>query len=344
MTIARSKRQIIATAVFACATVLANGVAVASEVNIYTTREPGLIAPLLEVFTENTGIEINTLFLNEGMAERVAAEGANSPADILMAVDIGNLVDLKENGVTQPISSQVLEEAIPANLRDADGNWFALSLRARVLYTDLDLQLENINYEDLADPQWQDRVCIRSGQHPYNTALFAAYLAKHGEAKTEEWLSGVKANLARPSGGGDRDVARDILGDICDIGPANSYYVGLMRSGVSGPEQEEWGAAIDVVLPTFEGGGTHVNISGAAIAKNAPNKDAAIELLEFLVSDEGQKLYADANFEYPVKASVAPSDIIAAIGTLDVDAIALDEIAKYRKAASALVDKIGFDN
>jgi len=344
MITARRPRHALLIAALVCATALSTGAASAGEVNIYLTREPGLIEPLLKVFTEKTGIAVNTLFLKDGMAERVAAEGANSPADMLMAVDIGNLVDLTEKGVTQPIRSEVLEAAIPANLRDVDGNWFALSLRARVLYTARELELESINYEDLADPRWKGHLCIRSGQHPYNTALFAAYLAKHGEAATEEWLNGLKANLARRSGGGDRDVARDILGEICDIGPANSYYVGLMRSGAGGPEQEQWGAAIDVVLPTFVDGGTHVNISGAAIARNAPNKAAAIKLLEFLVSDEGQKLYADANYEYPVKAGVAPNDIIAALGRLDVDPLSLDEIAKYRKAASELVDKTGFDN
>jgi iron(III) transport system substrate-binding protein len=344
MITARSLRRILSTAVLGCTAGLTAGIAAAEEVNIYTTREPGLIEPLLKVFTEETGITVNTLFLKDGMPERVAAEGENSPADIMMAVDIGNLVDLVDKGVTQPIESDVLDAAIPANLRDADGQWVALSLRARVLYTDKDLALESFTYEELADPKWQGKVCIRAGQHPYNTALIAAYLAKHGEAATEEWLTGVKANLARQAGGGDRDVARDILGDICDLGPANSYYVGLMRSGAGGPEQIQWGDAINVVLPTFEGGGTHVNISGAALAKNAPNKDAAIKLLEFLVSDEGQKLYADANFEYPVKAGVEPNEIIAALGTLGVDSLSLAEIAQHRKTASDLVDKVGFDN
>lgn len=318
--------------------------AAADEVNIYTTREPGLIEPLLERFTEETGIEANTLFIKDGMPERVAAEGANSPADILMVVDIGNLVDLKEKGVTQAVDSDVLEAAIPAQLRDDEGHWYAMSLRARVLYAAKELGLEEFTYEELADPEWKGKVCIRSGQHPYNTALFAAYLARHGAAATEEWLSGIKANTARKPGGGDRDVARDILGDICEIGPANSYYVGLMRSGAGGPEQVEWGDAINVVLPTFEEGGTHVNVSGAAVAKNAPNKEAAVKLLEFLVSDEGQKLYADANFEYPVKPGVMPNEIIAAIGTLEPDSLTLEEIASHRKEATDLVDKVGFDN
>jgi len=318
--------------------------AAAEEVNIYTTREPGLIQPLLDRFTEETGIATNTLFLKDGMPERVAAEGENSPADVLVVVDVGNLVDLEEKGVTQPITSDALEAAIPAPLRDPDGNWFALTLRARVLYAAKDLGLEAFTYEQLADPKWQGKVCIRSGQHPYNTALIAAFIAHHGEAAAKEWLEGVKANLARKPGGGDRDVARDILGEICAIGIGNSYYVGLMRSGAGGPEQVQWGEAIKVVLPTFEGGGTHVNVSGAAVAKHAPNKEAAIKLLEFLVSDEGQRLYADANFEYPVKAGVAPNEIVAALGPLDPDPLSLEEIASHRREATDLVDTVGFDN
>ncbi len=337
---ARSLRPLLSVAVLASFSAAAS----AEEVNIYTTREPGLIEPLLKVFTDKTGIKVNTLFLKDGLVERVAAEGESSPADILMAVDVGNVIDFVDQGVAQPIKSEVLEAAIPPNLRGANGEWFALSMRARVLYKAKDVELASFTYEELADPKWKGKVCIRSGQHPYNVALIAAFIAKHGEAKTEEWLTGVKANLARKAGGGDRDVARDILGDICDLGPANSYYVGLMRSGAGGPEQVPWGEAIDVVLPTFEGGGTHVNISGAAIAKNAPNKDAAIKLLEFLVSDEGQELYADANFEYPVKPGAAANKLIADLGTLNVDSLHLTDIAAHRKAASELVDKVGFDD
>ncbi|OYX08269.1 MAG: iron ABC transporter substrate-binding protein, partial [Rhizobiales bacterium 32-66-8] len=187
-------------------------------------------------------------------------------------------------------------------------------------------------------------ICIRSGQHPYNVGLTAAYIVHHGEAKAEEWLRGVKANLARKATGGDREGARDILGGICDLAVGNSYYVGLMRSGKGGPEQQKWADAIDVVLPTFKAGGTHVNVSGAAIAKNAPNKSNAIKLLEFAVSPEMQALYAQANFEYPVLKGAAVDPIIAALGPLDVDPISLVDIAKARKKASELIDKVGFDS
>ena len=316
----------------------------ADEVNLYTTREPGLIRPLLDAFTAETGIAVNTVFVETGLSARVAAEGANSPADVLMTVDIGNLVDLVDAGVTRPIESALLDAAVPPNLRDPDGRWYALSLRARVLYARKGLDVTPFSYEQLADPQWKGRVCIRAGQHPYNIGLFAAYIAHHGEAAARTWLSGLADNLARSPGGGDRDVARDILGGICDIGPANSYYVGQMRSGAGGPEQETWGAAIDVVLPTFAGGGTHVNVSGAAVAVNAPNPANAVRLLEFLASDQGQRLYAHADFEYPVKPGVEADPIIAALGELVPDPLSLATIAGYRKAASELVDEVGFDD
>lgn len=316
----------------------------AEELNLYTTREPKLVEPLLASFTEKTGITVNTIFLKDGMPERVAQEGDASPADVLMTVDIGNLADLVDRGLTQPVTSPVLEATIPANLRDKDGNWFALSQRARVLYADKNLDLTSFKYEDLAKPEWKGKVCIRSGQHPYNVALTASYILHHGEADTKTWLEGVKANLARKPGGGDRDVARDIMGGICQIGIANSYYVGLMRSGAGGPEQEEWGKAIKVILPTFENGGTQVNISGAAVAKHAPNRDAAVKFIEYLASDEAQKIYAEANYEYPVNAKAGVSPLIAELGTLTPDTLDLTAVAGQRKLASELTEAVGFDN
>jgi iron(III) transport system substrate-binding protein len=327
----------------AAATVMAAAPAQAQELNLYTTREPGLIQPLIDAFSKSTGVKVNSIFVKDGLAERVTAEGSKSPADVLMTVDLGNLVDLVDKGLTQPVQSQALERAIPAQLRGKNGEWFTLSMRARVLYAAKDLNLSSFTYEQLADPKWKGKVCIRAGQHPYNTALIAAFLAHHGEVKTEAWLRGVKANLARPATGGDRDVARDIMGGICDIGIANSYYVGLMRSGAGGPDQQKWGDAIKVILPTFEGGGTQVNVSGASVAKYAPNKAAAMKFLEYLVSDEAQKIYAEANYEYPVKTAAAIHPLIAKLGTLKVDNIQLTEIARHRVAASKLVDKVGFD-
>ena len=318
------------------------------ELNLYTTREPGLIQPLLDAFTQRTSVRVNTVFLRDGLIERLRAEGERSPADVLMTVDTGNLLDLVEGGFAQPVQSPALETAIPAHLRGADGRWFALSLRDRVLYADKDLDLTGFGYEDLADPKWKGRVCIRSGQHPYNTSLFAAMIAHRGVEATEQWLRGVKANLARAAAGGDRDVARDILAGICDIGIANAYYVGRMKNAPEGDEQRTWGDAIQVVRPVFASvangeGGTHVNISGAAVAAHAPNRDNAIALLEYLVTDEAQSLYAKANYEYPVKAGVELDPVVASFGTLKIDALPLTRVVEHRRQASELVDKVGFD-
>ncbi|MBO9356770.1 extracellular solute-binding protein [Bordetella petrii] len=326
--------------------VMAMPVVAADEVSLYTTREPKLIQPMLDAFTKESGIKVNTVFIKDGLLERVKAEGAQSPADVLMTVDIGNLIDLVDGGITQPIQSDTLNSVIPANLRGPDGQWYTLSLRDRVLYVANDLKLDSFHYEDLADTQWKNKVCIRSGQHPYNTGLVAAMIAHDGPEVTEKWLRGVKANLARKAAGGDRDVARDILGGICDIGIANAYYVGHMKNAEPGTDARKWGDAIKVVRPTFKNGGdgTHVNISGAAVAAHAPNKDNAVKLLEFLVSEPAQALYARANYEYPIRKGVTLDPVVASFGELKIDSLPVAEIAKYRKQASELVDKVGFDN
>lgn len=319
--------------------------AAAAEVTLYTTREPGLIQPLLNTFTAQSGVKVNTVFLKDGLLERVKAEGSRSPADVLMTVDVGALVDLVQAGLTQPMKSAAVNAAIPAHLRGADNQWFALSIRARVLYADKNQKFPAMHYEDLADPRWKGKLCIRSGQHPYNTALVAAMLAQHGEAKTETWLRGLKNNLARKATGGDRDVARDILGGICDIGVANSYYVGQMKAAALGSDNRKWGDAIQVIRPTFaKSNGTHINISGAAVAKYAPNKTQAVQLLEFLVSPKAQQIYAQSNYEYPVRKGVSVDPIIAqSIGSITPDTTPLMEIVRSRQKASLLIDKVGFD-
>ena len=273
----------------------------------------------------------------------MAAEGAASPADLLMTVDVGNLVELVDKGLTVPLP-EALIGAVPANLRAADRSWVALSLRARLVWADKGEKLGAITYENLADPKWKGKICIRSGQHPYNTALVAAMIAHVGEAETRAWLTGLKANLAKKPGGGDRDVARDILGGLCTIGVGNSYYVGLMRSGKGGADQKTWGDGVDVVLPTFVGGGTHVNATGAALARHAPNAEAAKKLVAFLLSAEGQKVYSEQNFEYPVRADASADPTVAALGRLTVDTIPIADIARHRKAASLMIDEIGFDH
>ena len=323
---------------------MGTGVATSAEVvNVYTNREPGQYSATLDEFTKATGVKVNAIFSEQGLAERIAAEGDKSPADVLITVDIGRLQQAIDLDVAQPIRSAAVDAAVPRNLHDANDLWTALSMRARTIYTSKERVNETaLTYEGLADPKWKGKVCTRSFQHPYNTALTAAFLVKHGEAKTKTWLEGVKANLAKKPSGGDRDVAKDIAAGICDVGLGNSYYVGLMTNGTN-EDQKGWAAAIRPVLPTFEGGGTQVNISGAVVAKHAPNRQNAEKLLAYMVSPAAQHVFADVNYEYPVREGVAVNPLIASFGTLKPDPMKLSDVAKARKRASELVDEVGFD-
>jgi iron(III) transport system substrate-binding protein len=316
--------------------------AAAQELNLYTAREPALIRPVIEAFTAETGIKVNTVFAQNGLEERVAAEGVTSPADMLLLVDVSRLVHAKSLGITQPVNSAALARDVPASLRDPESHWYAATLRARVFYVSKDRVKDTaISYENLADPRWKGKVCIRDGQNAYNTSLFAGAVARLGTAKAEEWLKGVKANLAKRPSGGDRDVAKDIASGQCDIGVANTYYVGLMLNRE--PERKPWAEAIRVVMPTFEGGGTHVNISGFAITKHAPNRANAVRFGEWLASEKAQSLMARQNFEHPVRVGVALDPTVANWGELKADPTPLAAIATNRKAASELVDKVGFN-
>jgi iron(III) transport system substrate-binding protein len=324
----------------ACAFVSA---ATAREVNVYTSREADLIKPVLDAYSQATGTKVNLVFIRDGLEERVRAEGANSPADVIILVDVARLARAAELGVTQPVDSAVLKAAVPETLRDAKGHWFATTLRSRVIYASKErVKQDAITYEELADPKWKGKICVRSGQHPYNQALIAAVIAKNGAAQAERWLTGVKANLAKKPSGGDRDVARDIRAGVCDIGIANTYYMGLMLNGTDAT-QKTWGEAVKVLESRFAGGGTHVNISGAAVAKNAPNKAEAVKLIEFLVGERAQNLLADANYEYPVRAGIAANATTKLFGAISPDPTPLTAIAAQRDAASILADKVGFD-
>jgi len=329
----------------AIAIVVATGAALAQsgEVNVYTYRESKLMQPLFDAFAKETGIKVNVISASSGLEQRIKAEGANSPADVLLTVDIGRIEDAVRAGITQPIKSDVLDKVVAPQYRDPEGHWYGISMRARVVYASKDpVQETALTYEDLADPKWKGKICIRSGQYIYNNALFAAFIAHHGEAKTEEWLSGLKANLAQKPSGGDREVARDIAAGKCDIGVANTYYWALMLNREA--ERKPWAEATKVILPKFKDGGTHVNLSAVVLARYAPDKANAMKLIEWLVGDEAQHMYADLNYEYPVRPGIAVNPTIAGYGKLDADTSPLSKIAEYKKAAANLVDKVGFDN
>ncbi|HCL63018.1 MAG TPA: iron ABC transporter substrate-binding protein [Rhizobiales bacterium] len=314
------------------------------EVNVYSYRQPYLINPLFKAFTEETGTKVNVIFAEKGLIERIAAEGRNSPADVLLTVDVGNLTQATDAGIAQPIHSATLEAAIPPAYRDADNEWFGLTRRARVVYASKERVKQNtISYEELADPKWRGKICIRSGQHVYNVALIASMIAAHGEAWTETWLKGVKANLARKPAGDDRLQVKGVYAGECDIAVGNTYYMGVMLQDDKEPEQKEWANSVNILFPNTGDRGTHVNISGAVVAKYAPHKDNAVKLIEFLASDKGQQMYAEVNNEYPVKEGVPWSKLVQSWGPFKPDPISLNEIAALRKKASELVDKVGFD-
>ncbi len=314
------------------------------EVNIYSYRQPYLIEPLLKEFTQETGIKVNVIFAEKGLIERIQAEGRNSPADVLLTVDIGNLTQATASGIAQPIRSATLEAAIPQAYRAEDGQWFGLTRRARVVYASKErVKQESITYEELADRKWRGKICIRSGQHGYNVALIASMIAHHGEAWTEQWLKGVKANLARKPAGDDRLQVKGVYSGECDIAIGNTYYMGVMLKNDKAPEQKAWADSVNILFPNTGERGTHVNVSGAVVAKHAPHKDNAVKLVEFLASDRGQELYADVNNEYPVKEGVPWSPLVKSWGDFKPDPISLNDIAALRKKASELVDKVGFD-
>jgi len=316
----------------------------AQDLNVYTTRQPSLLKPLFDQFTKETGVRVNAVFANEGLAERIAAEGANSPADLLITVDIGSLQQAKDLGITQPISPDAVTANVPANLRDPDGHWTALSMRARVVYASRERVAQNeITYEELADPKWRGKICTRPGSHVYNIGMIASLVAHHGEQWTENWLRGVKQNLTAKPAGNDRSQAKAIYAGECELAFANTYYYGLMATNEKEPEQKEWAKAIKVLFPNASGRGTHVNVSGAALAKHAPHKDTALKFLAFLTGADAQRIYAEINHEYPVKPGVPVSSLIGGLGQMKPDAIPLVDIAKQRAKAGELVDKTGFD-
>lgn len=317
--------------------------AVAQEVNVYSHRQPELIQPLVDAFTAETGIKVNVAFVDKGMAERLTAEGSRSPADLVLTVDVARLKQIVDAGVTQPVVSDVLNANIPANLRDEGNQWFGLTTRARIVYASKDRVApgEITTYEDLVNEKWKGRVCIRSGLNDYNVALVAAMIAHHGEDYTKGWLQGVKANLARKPEGGDRDQVKAIFAGQCDIGIGNTYYIGEMLADA---DQKEAGESVNVIFPTFEGDGAHVNVSGVAMTKSAPHKEDALKFMEWLSSDEAQKIYAETNNEFPVKDGVPRSALVASWGDFTADSKSLSEIANLRPAAVKLVEEVDFDS
>ncbi|MGL4280878.1 MAG: Fe(3+) ABC transporter substrate-binding protein, partial [Albidovulum sp.] len=303
--------------------------AFADEVNVYSLRQPELIQPLMDAFTAETGITVNVAHIDKGMVERLQSEGDRSPADVILTVDISKLAQVVDAGVTQPVTSEVLAANIPAEFRDPGNQWFGITARGRIVYASNERVKDGevTTYEDLADPKWKGRICTRPGTHDYNLGLAAAMIVHDGYDATKAWAEGLKANLAKKPQGGDRDQVKSIWTGECDISLGNTYYMGAM---LKDPEQKEWANSVRIIYPTFKDGGTHLNVSGMAMTKSAPNKDAALKLMEFLSSDEAQAIYAEANNEFPVKPGVKQSDLVASWGAFTPDSINLMDVAKER--------------
>jgi len=312
----------------------------AEEVNLYSARKEALIKPLLDKFTMQTGISVNLVTGKaDALLKRLQSEGDNSPADLLLTTDAGRLHRAKQAGVLQAIESETLNTMIPVHYRDEAGEWYGLSLRARVImYAKDRVKPEALStYEALQSEQWRKRICIRSSSNIYNQSLVASLIAANGEEKAETWAKGMVANFAKPPAGGDRDQIKAVAAGVCDIAVANTYYLG----GMLHADEKQQKAAQQVVVfwPNQEGRGTHVNVSGAGVTKSAKNKANAVKLLEFFASDEAQQWYAEANHEFPVKAGVAVSDTLKTWGEFKADTLSLSTLGELNPDAVRLMDR-----
>ncbi|MET3971227.1 MULTISPECIES: extracellular solute-binding protein [Bradyrhizobium] len=326
----------------ASACLAATGASRAEEITLYSTREAALVEPVVAAFTEASGVKVKIVFVEDGLVKRLTSEGAASPADVLLTIGLDKTTQPAVSGLTQAMSSTRIEQAVPANLRGG-GQWIALAIRPRVVMARRDDALAAVDYEDLASPQWRGKLCIRSPLHQNNVALVAAYLVHHGEAATEAWLAGLKANLAHKPDRKDNDVIREIAQGACKIGIGNTVALAQLRDGREGADWRAWAMEVKAVPSTFKGGGTHVNLTGAAIAKQAPHPALARQFLEFLVTPAAQRIFAAAELEYPVLAAAERAPIVAEMGTFIADAISIDQIAARQQAAISLIKKVGFD-
>ena len=317
--------------------------ALAGEVNIYSHRQQFLLQPFLDKFTAQTGIKTNVVFASKGLAQRLEAEGPASPADLVLTVDISRLSDYADRGLFQPVDSDILKSQIPSHLRSDDNIWFGLSKRARIIAVSQDRVAEGeiTRIEDLADPKWQGRVCTRKGSHVYNRALLASLIAHHGEAAATDWAAALVDNLARRPQGNDRAQAKAIYAGECDVAIMNHYYYGKMLTAEE-TEQQEWASAIHLIFPNQQDRGAHINISGGGVAKYAPNKENAVKLLEFLVTEEAQQLYGEVNYEYPVVESVPMAEALSLWGQFKADSLPIEALAENASKAQMIINQTGW--
>jgi iron(III) transport system substrate-binding protein len=321
------------------------GYAKAENVNLYSAQKEHLIRPVLDAFEKETGIKVNMITGDKAaLVARLEHEGKNTPADVLLTVDIGNIYQAKVKGLLQTVDSQILKNQIPDYLRGPDSQWYGLTIRSRAIFYNKDkVSPDEIRtYEDLADKKWQDELLIRSSSNVYNQSLVASILAHHGEDKTKEWLKGVVANFARSPQGGDSDQLRALAAGEGSIAVANTYYYGRLIAGGKDVENNLVKEKVGIILPNQEGRGAHVNIRGGGVTKYAKNKENAVKLLEFLASNKSQAFFADNNFEYPAKSEVTVPNALKGFGEFKHDKINLESIGMHQSGAIELMDEVGW--
>ena len=324
-------------------TIFISNIANAKSLNIYSHRQPYLLKPFIEAYTKKTGIKLNVVYSSKGLAQRLAAEGANSPADLILTVDIARLYRYEDLNLLAKIDSKILNEKIPPYLRSKNNTWFGLSKRTRAIA----ISRERINtgqvlrYEDLADPKLKGKICSRPGSHVYNRALMASMIAAKGENDAEKWAKGLVSNLAKRPQGNDRSQLKSIYSGECDVAIINHYYYGKLTYSKN-PDHRKWAKASIIVFPNQGNSdrGAHVNISGGGVVKFSKNKEIAINFLEFLVTDQAQVMYGDVNFEYPINNKSKLPKRLKALGTFKEDNLLIEKIAKLAPKAQEIIDKV----
>ena len=324
-------------------TMFISNMASANSLNIYSHRQPYLLKPFIDAFTKKTGVKLNVVYSSKGLAQRLAAEGVNSPADLILTVDIGRLHRYQDLGLLAKINSEVLKNNIPSYLRSKDNTWFGLSKRTRAIAISKKRMNpeEVLRYEDLANQKLKGKVCSRPGSHVYNRALMASIIAAHGEEKAEKWARGLVSNLAKRPQGNDRSQLKSIYSGECDVAIINHYYYGKLTYSKN-PDHRKWAKASIIIFPNQENGdrGAHVNISGGGVVKFSKNKEMAIKFLEFLVGEEAQVLYGEVNFEYPINNKFKLPAQLKALGTFKEDSLLIENIAKLAPKAQEIIDKV----
>jgi len=328
----------------ASAVVLTSMLFASQEVNVYSHRHYDTDKQLFKMFEDKTGIKVNIVKADaKALIKRIESEGEKSPADVLITVDAAGLYKAKSSGILQSINSDILEKSIPARLRDKDNQWFALTKRSRVAVYKIGsgIEKELSTYEDLADPKFKGKIMVRSSNNAYNQSLLAAVIAHHGEEYALKWAKGIVANMARNPKGNDRYQVKAIANGIGSIAIVNTYYVGKMVDNKD-LSQADAVKKVKIFFPKFENGGTHINVSGAGVAKYSPNKENAIKFIEFLASSDAQKLFAEGNFEYPILKGVKASPIVESWGTFTEDTISINTLGENNSEAVKIFDLAGW--